>query len=61
MTQGMGGGLFTFDISGQTAMTTIPTLTLTNVQFIQFAWNFNSLIEFNSYGGNVVISGGTFD
>ncbi|TNV88247.1 hypothetical protein FGO68_gene13755 [Halteria grandinella] len=60
MTQGLGAGLFTFDINSQTKLTTPPTLTLDTVEITNVQYEFNSLIEMNPYGGRVVIKNSKF-
>jgi hypothetical protein len=58
---GIGGSLFKFDISPYTALTTVPTLTIQNCLIREFRFEFNSLVDFNDYAGNVVIKSSTFE
>jgi len=56
----MGTSFIKFDLSTRTMLTAPPTLTITNVQFKNFLYEFNSFIELGDYGGFVTITDSTF-
>lgn len=60
-TDGLGAGFFVFDISKNTLLTSPPTLTLENVQFRDFVYEFNSFIELNDYGGHITMTNTKFE
>ena len=55
-----GYNVFEFDTSTETALTTPPTLTLSNCEFINFFMEFNSFIEVPEFGGHIVIKDSLF-
>ncbi|CDW85402.1 UNKNOWN [Stylonychia lemnae] len=60
-----GGSLIKFDISQETVLTRVldrpPTLLIDGCQFKNFIFDFNTLIETNSYGGHIIIQNSKFE
>eukprot|EP00347_Sterkiella_histriomuscorum_P002765 403366887 len=55
-----GTSFIEFDLNEHMVLSSSPTLILDNVEFRNFYYDFNSLIELNSYGGNVEITNSVF-
>ncbi|CDW87732.1 UNKNOWN [Stylonychia lemnae] len=56
----IGGSLIQFDISSQTSLGSPQTLILQNVGFENFAYDFNTIIELNDFGGHITLINTSF-